>query len=70
MKRFRDFIDQDDDTQHLDEGLISGVAFERRLKGLSKQVAATNDNGQKLDLIAKMIAVGVGALLLNLNKKR
>ena len=63
MNGFKDYL-----NSNLDEGRISGIAFERRLKSYANKVQSTDDLGRKMDLIAKMIQIGEGGLLLQIQK--
>jgi len=66
MKTFKEFSDE----QVLDEGVVFGIAIERKLKSALSKVQSTNDTNKKIDILMKAIHFSIGSLALQLQKGR
>jgi hypothetical protein len=67
MKTYKQFINE---SHQLDEAALFGVAIERKLKATLSAVKATNDVGDKIDILTKGLHFSLGSLALNLTKTK
>ena len=70
MKTYKELISQDINKNTIDEGLIFGIAIERKLKATLKAVQATDDIGRKLDLLMKGLHFSLGGMAYELHKSK
>jgi hypothetical protein len=68
MKKYKEIIENEENI--LNEGLITGLAVERKINSLKSKIKTENDIGKKIDLLATALHYGFAGLLLQLNKKR
>jgi hypothetical protein len=70
MKTYKQFVQHDATTNNIDEGLMFGVAIERKLKAVLRDVRATDDVGDKIDLLMKGLHFSLGGMAYELHKTR
>jgi len=71
MKTYKQFVDESITTEAtIDEGLIFGIAVERKLKSALKKLQATDDTNEKIDILMKSLHFSIGSMAMNLNKSR
>jgi len=69
MKKYKEIIDNETEDL-LNEGLITGLAIERKIKSLTSKIKTEKNIEKKIDLLATALHLGFATLLLQLNKKR
>jgi hypothetical protein len=70
MKTYKQFIQHDATTIKIDEGLIFGIAIERKLQRLLRDIKSTDDVGEKIDLLMKGLHFSLGGMAYELHKTR
>jgi len=70
MKTYKQFIDNKQNIEPVDEGVLFGIAIERKLKSALLAVKATDDIGQKLDILMKSLHFSIGGLAYELQKRK
>jgi len=65
MKTYKEFTDE-----QLDEGVIFGIAIERKLKAALTKVKATDNTNEKIDILMKALHFSIGSLAFELQKSR
>jgi len=59
MKTYKQFTNN---NQSIDEGILFGIAIERKLKSALTKVKATDDTNEKLDILMKALHFSIGSL--------
>jgi len=70
MKTYQEFMKQDVELYNVNEGLIFGIAIERKLKYTLQAVKSTNDINKKIDLLMKGLHFSLGGIAYELHKSR
>ena len=70
MKTYKQFIQHSAMTNNIDEGLIFGIAIERKLQRLLRVIKSTDDVGEKIDLLMKGLHFSLGSMAYELHKTR
>ena len=70
MKTYKQFLCDCQNTNNIDEGLLFGVAIERKLKDTLRAVQSTDDVGKKINLLMKGLHFSLGSIAYELHKTR
>lgn len=70
MKTYRQLIKELETANKIDEGILFGVAIERKLKAILSTIKVTDDVGEKINLLMKGLHFSLGGMAYELHKTR
>lgn len=70
MKTYKEFLNPSITIEHIDEGMIAGVAIERKLKTALQSIKSADDVGEKIDILMKALHFALGSMALELHTFR